>query len=435
VLAVLERFHVPATFFEIGLEVERYPEYTQQLGAAGYPVEDHTWSHADLSKLPVSQFPYQIDQTQAVIGALAGQTPTCVRPPYDAWNATALQQIAGRGLTTMSYSIDPNDWKVPGVQAIVDRVVGSAFPGAVVDMHDGGGDRSETVAALPQIITDLSAEGYSFVSICGGDAAQGPQRSAVYGFGQSQALAPSSILSNVPLVGMAAKLNQTGYWLVASDGGMFTFGDAGYFGSTGGELLNKPIVGMAATPDGQGYWLVGSDGGIFSFGDATFYGSTGTTALNKPIVGVAATPDGQGYWLVASDGSIFTFGDATFYGSTGAIALNKPIVGMASTPGGHGYWLVASDGGIFTFGDAEFFGSTGSISLNRAIVGMAATSSGDGYWLAASDGGSFAFGDAGFLGSRAGQRVSDRFFAIAPLPAGVGYLLAAQYPAAESRGS
>jgi ribosomal protein L24E len=75
------------------------------------------------------------------------------------------------------------------------------------------------------------------------------------------------------------------------------------------------VVGMASTPDGRGYWLVASDGGIFTFGDAHFYGSTGATRLNRPVVGMASTPDGRGYWLVASDGGIFTFGDAHFYGS------------------------------------------------------------------------------------------------------------------------
>ena len=109
---------------------------------------------------------------------------------------------------------------------------------------------------------------------------------------------------------------------------------------------------MTPTPDGKGYWLVASDGGIFSYGDAPFYGSTGSIALNKPIVGMAATPDGKGYWLVASDGGIFSYGDAAFYGSTGAIHLAKPIVGMAATPDGKGYWMVAADGGIFNFGDA-----------------------------------------------------------------------------------
>ncbi|MDA8399634.1 MAG: hypothetical protein M0008_06245, partial [Actinomycetota bacterium] len=85
-----------------------------------------------------------------------------------------------------------------------------------------------------------------------------------------------------------------------------------------------------ATPDGKGYWFVASDGGIFSFGDAHFFGSMGAKPLNKPIVGMAATPDGKGYWFVASDGGIFSFGDAHFFGSMGAKPLNKPIVGMAS---------------------------------------------------------------------------------------------------------
>ena len=173
-----------------------------------------------------------------------------------------------------------------------------------------------------------------------------------------------------------------GYRFVASDGGVFDFGSAGFYGSTGGLTLNRPIVGMASTPSTHGYWLVASDGGIFAFGDAQFYGSTGALHLNEPIVGMAATPDGGGYWLVASDGGIFAFGDAQFYGSTGALHLNEPIVGMAATPDGGGYWLVASDGGIFTYGDARFYGSTGALHLNEPIVGMAATAAeaATGWW-------------------------------------------------------
>ena len=93
----------------------------------------------------------------------------------------------------------------------------------------------------------------------------------------------------------------------------------------------EPTSILARSGDGvlpAGYWLVASDGGVFSFGDAGFYGSTGNIVLNKPIVGITATPDGKGYWLVASDGGVFSFGDAGFYGSTGNIVLNKPIVGM-----------------------------------------------------------------------------------------------------------
>ena len=200
-----------------------------------------------------------------------------------------------------------------------------------------------------------------------------------------------------PIVGMSTLPNKNGYWLVAKDGGIFSFGDAAFYGSTGAIRLNQPIVGMASTPSGNGYWLVASDGGIFTFGDARFFGSTGNIKLNKPIVAMKSTPSGNGYWMVASDGGIFSFGDAAFHGSTGAIRLNQPIVGMAPTASGNGYWLVASDGGIFCFGDAPYQGSTGAIRLNQPITAMM-RAPGNGYWLVASDGGIFTFG-APFYGA------------------------------------
>ncbi len=230
---------------------------------------------------------------------------------------------------------------------------------------------------------------------------------------------------SAPAVGVSATPSGRGYWLAAADGGVFTYGDAGFSGSAGALPLNAPVVGMAATPDGGGYWLAASDGGIFTYGDAYFYGSTGAMRLNRPIVGMAATPDGAGYWLVASDGGVFTFGDAGFFGSTGAMRLNRPIVGMAATPDGRGYWLVASDGGVFTFGNAGFFGSTGAMRLNRPIVGMAATPDGKGYWLVASDGGIFTFGDAGFYGSAGALSLNAPVVGMAATPDGAGYWLVA----------
>jgi hypothetical protein len=240
-------------------------------------------------------------------------------------------------------------------------------------------------------------EGYRFVASDGG----------VFDFGDASFWGSTgSTQLNAPVVGMADTPSSKGYWLVASDGGIFSYGDARFFGSMGGRHLNKPIVGMAATPDGGGYWLVASDGGIFSFGSATFFGSTGAMSLNKPIVGMAATPDGGGYWLVASDGGIFAYGDAQFYGSTGSLRLNSPVVGMAAGPGGNGYWLVAADGGIFAYGSAQFFGSAGSLHLNQPVVGMAAAPNSDGYWLVAADGGIFTYGNALFYGSTGGMTLN-----------------------------
>jgi peptidoglycan/xylan/chitin deacetylase (PgdA/CDA1 family) len=100
---------------------------------------------------------------------------------------------------------------------------------------------------------------------------------------------------------------------------------------------------MAGTADGQGYWEVASDGGIFSFGDARFYGSMGGQPLNRPIVGMAGTADGAGYWLAAADGGVFTFGNARFSGSMGGSALENPVVAMAATPDGGGYWLLPAE--------------------------------------------------------------------------------------------
>jgi hypothetical protein len=216
----------------------------------------------------------------------------------------------------------------------------------------------------------------------------------------------------------AAASVPSGYWMVASDGGIFAYGGAGFFGSTGAIRLNMPIVGMAATPSGQGYWLVASDGGIFSFGDAGFFGSTGAMKLNRPIVGMAATRSGRGYWLVASDGGIFAFGDASFHGSTGDIKLNKPISGMTPSASGQGYRMVASDGGIFSFGDAAFYGSAGGTALAKPIAGMAPTPSGKGYWLVGSDGKVFPYGDAAALGSATALK---SVAAVAPTSTGNGY--------------
>jgi len=116
-----------------------------------------------------------------------------------------------------------------------------------------------------------------------------------------------------------------------------------------------PGWGIAADAATSGYWEVATDGGIFSF-NAPFLGSTGNIHLNKPIVGMEAAPSGQGYRFVASDGGIFTYGQAPFDGSTGNLTLGAPVVGMAADNVTNGYWLAAADGGIFSFGGASFLG-------------------------------------------------------------------------------
>lgn len=131
---------------------------------------------------------------------------------------------------------------------------------------------------------------------------------------------------------------------------------------------------MAATPSGGGYWLVARDGGVFSFGDARFEGSTGGVRLQSPIVAMAPTADGRGYWLVARDGGVFAFGDARFLGSLGGSRQPAPVIGLVATATGRGYWLVLGNGQVKAFGDATPINSpavaTSGFSLVGEVVGL-----------------------------------------------------------------
>ena len=195
----------------------------------------------------------------------------------------------------------------------------------------------------------------------------------------------------------------SGYRVAVADGTVYAF-DAHRAVSTSAGRHNGFVVGIASTPSGRGYWLAASDGGVFTYGDARFYGSAAPARLRRPIVGIASTPSGRGYWLAAADGGVFAFGDARFRGAATRAPLRRPVVGIASTPSGRGYWLAAADGGVFAFGDAHYYGSASRTALTDPIVGIAATSRG--YLLTGADGGVFAFGNAQFHGS-----------AVAPLPA------------------
>jgi peptidoglycan hydrolase-like protein with peptidoglycan-binding domain len=137
---------------------------------------------------------------------------------------------------------------------------------------------------------------------------------------------------------------------------------------------------MAPTASGNGYWLVASDGGIFTFGDAAFQGSTGNIPLNQPIVGMAPTTSGNGYWLAAADGGIFTFGDAPFLGSQGGEPIPAPIVGIAGSPKGDGYWLAGRDSQVYPFGTVDY-GSGATSDTQAPVVGITSTGDGGGYWL------------------------------------------------------
>ncbi|MFF2149404.1 polysaccharide deacetylase family protein [Kitasatospora sp. NPDC058190] len=166
ILSILDRYGVHATFFEIGENVAAHPSLTQQVARQGHSVQNHSWSHPDLRRLSASSFNAQVGNTDRAIRAQTGRTPKCLRPPYGAVNATVRSRAAGLGKQVVLWSVDPADWSRPGTGAIQSRVLKNVRPGSVILLHDGGGDRSQTAAALPTILSTLKARGYSFGILC-----------------------------------------------------------------------------------------------------------------------------------------------------------------------------------------------------------------------------------------------------------------------------
>jgi len=233
------------------------------------------------------------------------------------------------------------------------------------------------------------------VKHAGSSVAADAAANSVRAVGGAPALGPDPGLAlNAGFVGIAAASNQ-GYWVAAADGGVFTQGDARFYGSAHGLPLAGPLVGIAAPPGGRGYWLAAADGGVFTYGARGFYGSLGGyrafgAPLTAPITAIAATPSGRGYWLLGGDGGVFAFGDADYLGSAAGRAYPTPFVGIAGTNSGHGYYLLEADGGVFAFGDARF---SGSFQDGRAAIGIAVPPAG-GYQVARNDGSVIGFGGA-----------------------------------------
>jgi peptidoglycan-N-acetylglucosamine deacetylase len=167
-LDILEHYKVPATFFEIGEQIATYGQggaVERRMLADGDMIGDHTWSHPDVAGAGAFA-EGQIEQAAAAIRtATHGFTPCLFRAPYGDVSGALIAEARSLGFTTIQWDIDPRDWALPGTGAIYQNVVANAHPGAIVIQHDGGGNRSETLAALPQEITTLRARGYTFVTV------------------------------------------------------------------------------------------------------------------------------------------------------------------------------------------------------------------------------------------------------------------------------
>ncbi|HEY3726872.1 MAG TPA: polysaccharide deacetylase family protein [Solirubrobacteraceae bacterium] len=164
-LSVLDRYHVPATFFEVGVEEQYFHAGTAAIVAHGDPIGDHTENHAPMSKLSAKDQQSQLLSETAAIGTSGAPFPRMFRPPYGLWNSATLSLLKRYKMLMILWSADTSDYTVPGTAAIIQRALAGAKPGAIILMHDAGGNRVETIAALPKIIKKLRARGYKLVTV------------------------------------------------------------------------------------------------------------------------------------------------------------------------------------------------------------------------------------------------------------------------------
>src|SRR6266545_4589567 len=164
-LDLLRDLGVPATFFCVGICAAAYPELVARTVQAGHLVGNHTWSHPYLPDLTRDEVLRQVDATGEVLRNATGAVPALVRPPYGSRTPEVLRWFAGQDLTTVLWDVDARDWAGPGTEAIVHTVTTSATAGSIVLMHDAGGDRTQTLAAVPRVVASLRKRGYRFVTV------------------------------------------------------------------------------------------------------------------------------------------------------------------------------------------------------------------------------------------------------------------------------
>lgn len=160
VLDALAAKRVPATFFVLGSSAAANKNMIQRIKAAGHEVENHTWSHPVLTRLTSEQIRSEISRTSSVIGG-----SRFLRPPYGSYNTAVTAEADSLGQKLVLWTVDTLDWKYPDVDSILDRVKAQTEPGAIILMHDGGNNRSQTVAAIPRVIDWLFTNGYSLTTV------------------------------------------------------------------------------------------------------------------------------------------------------------------------------------------------------------------------------------------------------------------------------
>ncbi len=165
ILSILQHYKIKATFFCVGSQVERYPQLVKQEYRQGNAIGNHTWGHPNMPALSVASIIWQLTTAGDDIQNATGVRPTLFRPPYGAVDSNVLTYANYFGLTVVQWNVDPRDWSRPGIDVIYQRVLAQTSAGSIILMHDGGGDRSQTVAVLPMIIAWFQQHHFQFVTL------------------------------------------------------------------------------------------------------------------------------------------------------------------------------------------------------------------------------------------------------------------------------
>jgi peptidoglycan/xylan/chitin deacetylase (PgdA/CDA1 family) len=341
ILATLKSKNVPATFFLTGNFVRDFPAASKAIAQSGALIGDHSVSHPYFTKLTDRQITDQVLSAQSQIKLVTGADPwPWFRFPFGDLNQHAISVVNSVGFAPVGWTVDTLGWKGTSggisAQIVVNRVLAGLRPGEIVLMHCGSNpDDHSTLdaAALPAIISNLSARGYSFVTL---DA-----------------------------------MRRLGYHVATANGAVYSFGAPNY-GSAAGSLGSLKAVGLAVDPKTGGYWILKSNGGVAADYKAPWHGSlTGKVPAGVSVTAIAATSSG-GYLVLTSDGAVYDFEGAGLKWSAAGNLGTLKAVGLAVDPKTGGYWILKSNGGVATYNHAPWYGSlVGQPSIGGTVTAIA----------------------------------------------------------------
>jgi hypothetical protein len=285
----------------------------------------------------------------------------------------------------------------PVPTAPLNVVASVRLEGAVVTWSpptwDGGDLQSYTVRESPdgqEVTVPASSTSAAFSTIT-------PQVAHTFTVTANTSLhsGPASAAS-APLVRPA---DVDSYEILTSFGGIYTFGQAKYFGNLIDHGYSGPATGLSAMPDGGGYAILTSYGALYTFGDARYYGNLLDHHYPGRAIALSYTPTGNGYVILTDAGTLYTFGDAQYYGNLVDHRYPGRAVSVSYTPTGRGYAILTDFGAIYTFGDAQYFGNLLDHGYPGPAVSLAYSGTGRGYNILTSFGGIYSFGDAQYHGN------------------------------------